>query len=99
VNVLNFLLYQAMLKIHSIELDSFHSLGQICLQVLAGLSRTACMTLLNNAEDCHYVSAVSLLRIGAGASSDWLQLTVCAETTHRSAQAVQVVSEHLVSIK
>ncbi len=39
------------------------------------------MALFNIAEHCHYMSAVSILHIGADASNDWLQrvsvLTSC----------------------
>ena len=57
------------------------------------------MALFNIAEHCHCVSAVSLLCNRAGASSDRLQLTVCADTAYCSAQAEQVVNEHLVGTK
>ncbi len=92
-----------MLKIYSTALDPLHSplhsLGQICMQVLAGLSTKTCMPLFNIAEHRHYLSAVSILHIGADASSDWLQLTAGAETTHCSAQAAQVVNDKLDGTK
>lgn len=99
MNVLTILPYQAMLKIHLSELEPLYSLDQICMQMLAGFSRTARMTLLNYAEDCHYMSAASLLRMKASASSDWLQVTAGAEMTHHSAQAVQAVNDNLVGTK
>ena len=57
------------------------------------------MPLFNIAEHRHYLSAVSILRIGADASSDWLQHVSVLRTTRCSAQAVQLVNDRLVGTK